>query len=235
MTGGRIPSGVVLVALAALAAPPAVPAQCLQGLRLATKGEREFRVQTLGALESVLPPAPAGWRVAERTEVRAMPKICIGREREPLSLDYTIRYVRTAAGPASTNDDPSDARLVRTATIPPRPATTAAEVRLLVIVNARRELLELGAERMPMSETAAAFRTRTPASRAAQLILFLGDWTVFTPDDPAEAVEAMAHFDPGQPHTSVQSLALQLDGPRASIDGLLSALDVKALGELLSR
>jgi len=213
-----------VVALAVLLAPSWADAQCSRGTRRLIRGERLFFRDTLQALKDAMPAPPAGWTVAEETEIRAPRGICIGRERRPLSIDFMVRY--EPAGSA-----------IADASVVPAPHHDADEVtgaQILVTVNAPRELFDSAVERVTGPGVPLAFR-HARGDRSASFDLLLGDWSIFQPDDPMAAVEAMAHFDTDLAYTRVQSILVQVDGATAPVNQMMAALDVAALEQLLGR
>lgn len=225
MRAGRIfCAGGGVVMLAILLAPPSADAQCARGTRRVTRGERLFFRNTLQALKDAMPAPPAGWTVAEQTEIRAPRGICIGRELRPLSIDFLVRYEPVGSLIA-------DASVVPAGHLDTDPATGA---QVLVTVNAPREVFDGTVERMTAPEFPLAFR-HARDDRMASVDLLLGDWSIFHPDDPAVALEAMAHFDIDLAYTRVQSILIHVDGPAMPVSQIMASLDVAALKQLLRR
>jgi len=224
MHGRRlVPGACILVPWLALAMGTPAGAQCLDGTRQLITRERTFFTETLAALEAAMPKPPVGWRVAEQTEVRAPRGICIGREREPLSVEYVVRLEPVA----------SDARpAVMPVADGPRPARDA---RILVTVNAKAARFDPHAEQLSLAAVTLALRETADAAGRTSLGLMIGDWSLFRPDDPSESLEARAHFDSDLGYTRVQSISVTLDGPSAPIADLAGALDVVALKRLLPK
>jgi hypothetical protein len=220
--GGRgvFAGGSAVVCLLALAAP--APGQCYQGTRQTTKGERQFFVNTLGALKAAMPTLPPGWRIVEETDVQGPRAICVGREKEPLSLEFSVRYERV--GP------PANGRSVQLASV--RSGGDAPDtLRVEVIVNRERQVFDSRVEAVEALSAPLAFQ-RADAGRASIDVL-LGDWSVFRSDDPADPLEAMAHFDTGLPYTTVQSLSIRMAGSVQSVALLRGHLDLSKLRALV--
>jgi len=214
-----------LVPLVALATAAPAGAQCLEGTRPLVTRERAFYKDTLAALTAAMPEPPAGWRVAEQTEVRAPRGICIGREREPLSIEFAVRLEPADEGGGAR----PELLPVRDTARPPRDA------RIQVTVNAEEERFDRHAEPLPLPDVALALRDTADTAGETSLSLLIGDWSLFRPDDPSKGLEAMAHFDSGIIYTRVQTIRVKLDGPSAPIADLATALDVEALKKLLPR
>jgi len=226
MHGRRfVPGACVLVPLVALTTAAPAGAQCLEGTRPLVTRERAFYKDTLAALTAAMPEPPAGWRIAEQTEVRAPRGICIGREREPLSIEFAVRLEPAdEVGVARPDLLP-----VSDTARPPRDA------RIQVTVNAEEERFDRHAEPLPLPNVALALRDTADTAGETSLSLLIGDWSLFRPDDPSKGLEAMAHFDSGIIYTRVQTIRVKLDGPSAPIADLATALDVEALRKLLPR
>jgi len=197
-------------------------AQCLAGTRPLITGERAFFTETLAALEAAMPEPPDGWRVAEQTEVRAPRGICIGREREPLSIEFALRLESNAGSQPALLPVADGAR-------------SARDARIRVTINAKEARFDQHAERLPLSTVALALEDTADAAGRTSLGLMIGDWSLFRPDDPAESLEARAHFDSDLSYTRVQSISVTLEGPSTSVTDLATALDVLALRKLLPR
>jgi len=225
MHGRRfVPGACVLIPLLAVAQSLPAGAQCLQGTRQLITRERAFFKDTLAAIEAAIPEPPAGWRIADQTEVRAPRGICIGREREPLSIEFVARLepadaIRTSPKVVPVSDGESPAR----------------EARILVTVNAKEARFDPHAERLPVSNVTLALSDELDADGRTSLGLLIGDWSLFRPDDPSEMLEARAHFDVGVIYTRVQSIKVTVDGPSAPVVELAERLDVSALKKLLPR
>ncbi len=225
MHGRRVvPGACILVPLLAFAMAAPARAQCLQGTRPLITRERAFFKDTLTALDAAMPEPPAGWRIAEQTEVRAPRGICIGREREPLSIEFAMRLEPADAGGAPPMVVPvSDG------------ARPGRDTRILVTVNAKEALFDQHAERLPLSNVTLALSDTADAAGRTSLGLLIGDWSLFRPDDASESLEARAHFDTGVIYTRVQSISVRFDGPSLPINDLAAALDVEALKKLLPK
>lgn len=194
----------VMVLIALASGPAPAWADCSRGTRPTTLTERSFQVETLRTLKAAMPPAPPGWRVVEETEVKPPRLACIGQERQPLAVEYRIRFVE--------------------------PNAAAAEI--AVRVNARREDVPASPEAMEVASATLAFRARDGLTNAVRVLF--GDWSLDSGDGAGPAAgEALAHFASDLPHTRAQSLALRIDGERGRVDQLLARLDVKALAALV--
>ena len=174
--------------LLALGLPAPAMGQCYQGTRRTTRGERRFYVDTLGALKAAMPAPPPGWRIVEETDVRGPRAICVGREKEPLSLEFSVRYERV--GP------PAPGRNVQLASVRDG-GDGPGTARIEVIVNQERRVFDHPVE--PVQDQAAPLAFQRAAAGRTSLDVLLGDWSVFRSDDPADPLEAMAHFDIGLP------------------------------------
>ena len=179
-------------------------ADCSRGTRPSTLLERRFQVETLKAVKAAMPAAPDGWRVVEETEVRPPRLACIGQEREPLPIEYRIRFAEL------------DAKVSE----------------ITVRVNARREAVPASTQAVDVSRAALAFRLQEGTTGAVRVLF--GDWSLGNGDtnDP-QAEEALAHFLADVPYTQAQSLAVRIDGDRHRVDQLLARLDVSALASLV--
>ena len=225
MHGRRVvPGAGVLVAL--LAITPAAPAgaQCLEGTRPLITIERTFFSETLEAIKSAIPEPPEGWHVADATEVRVPRGICIGRERQPLSIEFFVRFEPFGAGDTVPRLVPAS-----------QDARPARDARILVTVNARQEVFDPHVEQLPVPEVTLAFEDAADTPGRTSLGLLIGDWSLFRPENPSGSLEAMAHFDLQVRYTRVQSISVRLDGPPAPVTQLMAGLDVGALKELLPR
>jgi hypothetical protein len=179
-------------------------ADCSRGTRPSTLLERRFQVETLKAVKAAMPAAPDGWRVVEETEVRPPRLACIGQEREPLPIEYRIRFAEL------------DAKVSE----------------ITVRVNARREAVPASTQAVDVSRAALAFRAQEGATGAVRVLF--GDWSLGDSDASGpEAGEALAHFMADLPHTQAQSLAVRIDGDRTRVDQLLARLNVSALASLV--
>jgi hypothetical protein len=199
---------------------------CLQGVRPATAGEKAFHVQTLARLRAAMPEPPAGWRVLDETEVRAPQFACIGQERRPLALEY----VRRLAPAVLEAGDSAGERGGAAAMEPP-----AAAVRILVRVNAAAEPLDDTWEPFETPHATLAFRGGNRETGVSAVRLLLGDWW-WDPEDPTAPRgrrRAYAAFATEAPHTRVQVLAVDLDGPSSQVEALLARLDLPALAALV--
>lgn len=223
MHGRRfVPGACVLIPLLALTESRPADAQCLEGTRPLITRERAFFKDTLTAIEAAIPEPPAGWRIAEQTEVRAPRGICIGREREPLSIEFVARL------------EPADAVGTGPEVVPVNDgARPAREARILVTVNAKEARFDPHAERLAVSNVTLALSDELDAAGRTSLGLLIGDWSLFRPDDPSEPIEARAHFDGGVIYTRVQSIRVTVDGPSAPVSELAGRFDVQALKKLL--
>jgi hypothetical protein len=221
--GGRgvCAGGTALVCLLALAAP--VSGQCFRGTRRTTRGERVFYVNTLGALKAAMPAPPPGWRIAEETDVREPSAICVGREKEPLSLEFSVRYERVGPPPPGAD--------VQLASV--RDGNAPDGLRVDVVVNRERQLFDRSVEPVRDLPAPLAFERAHVGGTAVDVLL--GDWSVYRPDDPADPLEAMAHFDLELPYTTVQSLSIRVAGPVPSVALLRRNLDVSRLRALVHR
>jgi hypothetical protein len=222
--GGRgvLAGGSAVVCLLALGLPAPAMGHCNQGTRLTTRGERQFYVSTLGALKAAMPAPPPGWRSVEETDVRGPRAMCVGREKRPLSPEFSVRYERAG------QPDPGGSVQLASATSGGDAPGTA---RIVVIVNEERRVFERPAEPVQGPPGPLAFQ-RVAGGRTA-LDILLGDWSVFRSDDPADPLEVMAHFDVGLPYLTVQSLAIRLAGPAAPVALRRQQLDVARLGALV--
>jgi len=225
MHGRRVvPGACVLVPLLVLTLGAPAGAQCLEGTRPLITRERAFFKDTLRAIETAIPDPPAGWRIAEKTEVRAPRGICIGRERQPLEIEYLVRLERADAGGARPGLLP-----VADGARPPR------EARILVTVNAKEALFDHHAERLSLPDVTLALSDDADTAGRTSLGLLIGDWSLFRPDDPSESLQARAHFDNAVVYTRVQSISVTFEGPTARVADLSSELDVLALRKLLPK
>ncbi len=222
MDGRRVvPGACVLVALLAIASAAPAGAQCLEGTRPLVTIERKFFNETLEAIKSAIPKPPEGWRIADATEVRAPRGICIGRERQPLSIEFFVQFEAVDAGGTAP-------RLV--------PASQGSRpARILVTVNAKQESFDPHVEQLAVPEVTLAFEDAAGTPGRTSLGLLIGDWSLFRPEDPSERLEAMAHFDLQVRYTRVQSISVKLDGPPAPVTQLMAGLDIQALKELLPK
>jgi len=221
--GGRgvCAGGSALVCLLALAAP--VSGQCFHGTRRTTKGERTFYVNTLGALKAAMPAPPPGWRIAEESDVRGPSAICVGREKEPLSLEFGVRYERV--GP------PAPGAGLQLASV--RDGDAPGGLRVDVMVNREHQLFDRPVD--PARDLPAPIAFERARAGGTAVDVLLGDWSLYRPDDPADPLEAMAHFDTGLPYTTVQSLSIRMAGPARSVALLRRDLDVTRLRALVHR
>ncbi len=224
MRGRGVLSGGSVVCLLALGAPAPAVGQCYQGTRNTTKGERRFYVDTLGALKAAMPAPPPGWLIVEETDVRGPRAICVGLEREPLLLAFSVRYE-----PVGATAPGGDLRLVTA-----RPSANASgSARIEVTVNERRLLFDDRVERAQEPETAFVFQRAAPGRTSLDLLL--GDWSVFQSDDPSDPLEVMAHFDTDLPYVSVQTLSIRVAGPAQPVGFLRRQLDLAKLRALVHR
>jgi hypothetical protein len=193
-----------VLAAAVASAPASALADCSRGTRPSTQTERRFQVDTLKAVRAAMPLAPAGWRIIEETEVRPPRLACIGQERQPLPIEYRIRFAE--------------------------PDAQVSE--LTVRVNARRQAVPALREAVDSVSGALAFRGRDAAADAVHVLI--GDWSLDSGDgdDPAHG-EALAHFVADLPHTQAQSLAVRIDGRQGRAELLLAGLNVRALAALV--
>lgn len=199
---------------------------CIEGLRPATAGEKAFHVQTLARVRAALPVLAAGWRVVDETDVRAPQFACIGQERRPLAFEYSLRAEPTADATGSVAGRPSS----------PDAASLGSLVRITVKVNPREQPIDERAEPFDAPLAVLAFRARAENTPTGSVRLLFGDWS-WDPEDPAEApgrARAHAYFEPGVPHTRVQALVVEIDGPRVQVDALLARLDLPALASLVT-
>ena len=219
MHGRRVvPGACDLVALLAITSAAPAGAQCLEGTRPLITIERTFFSETLEAIKSAIPEPPEGWHVADATEVRVPRGICIGRERQPLSIEFFVRFEPFGAGDTV-----------------PRLVPASQDARILVTVNARQEVFDPHVEQLPVPEVTLAFEDAAGTPGRTSLGLLIGDWSLFRPENPSGSLEATAHFDLQVRYTRVQSISVRLDGPPAPVTQLMAGLDVGALKELLPR
>jgi hypothetical protein len=137
-----------MVLIAVACAPARAWADCSRGTRPTTLTERTFQVATLRALKAAMPPAPDGWRVVEETEVKPPRLACIGQERQPLPVEYRIRFAEP----------------------------DAAVSEITIRVNARREAVPASPEAMEVASAALAFRARDGGANAVRVLF--GDWSL---------------------------------------------------------
>lgn len=218
-------SASLVVFVALFAGVPLARAECSRGTRPPTVAEKNFQFDTLKALKAATPAAPDGWRVVEETDVRPPRLACIGQERQPLWLEYRVRFAPdAAAGPGAPDAQPAAL-----------PTSGNTEAQIAIVVNARRQPLNPSADALELADVTLASRASS-AGAASSVQLLFGDWSIGTGDDGAEkGREALAHFVVDLPYTKVQSLAVQIDGDTSHVDTFLRHLNLKALGELVYR
>ncbi|HYP09311.1 MAG TPA: hypothetical protein VER03_24010 [Bryobacteraceae bacterium] len=84
-------SRTLILTLCALSALP-LHADCIDGSRETTEAEKQFYIETMNAFKAALPPAPAGWRLEDRTNISAPNSVCTGSGKMPLRASYEVRY-----------------------------------------------------------------------------------------------------------------------------------------------
>lgn len=229
MAGRRVVmAGAVVWGLGCCLPRPVSADTCVQGVRPVTAGERAFHVATLEGVRAALPRLPLGWRVVEQTEVRAPRLACIGQERRPLAIEYSLRVIPPTVGALESAGE----RLGSGGEVPP-----GLPARMTVRVNPSDQLLDETAEPFELPHVALAFRQTLRGTDVGSVRLLLGDWW-WDPEDPSEPRgrrRAHADFRTDVPHTRVQALAVELDGQRPQVDVLLAHLDLRALADLVVR
>lgn len=224
---GRVPPrgvGVVVLVLGLLAVPErAAAVGCFKGTRPSTVPEKTFHVETLKVLKAAMPVPPAGWRVVEETEVRPPRIACIGQEREPLALDYRIRFRR--AGAAADERGSADGSLED---------AIAGDTEIVVEVNPRGT--HLGGVPELLAVPGVTFALRRGSVTSSVVYLLLGDWSLESEDGPRSSdSRADAHLVADTPSTKVQALAVRVAGDAAGTDALARRINLGALNALVYR
>ncbi len=101
------------------------------------------------------------------------------------------------------------------------------------MVNRARQLFDRSVE--PAGDLPAPLAFERARAGGTAVDVLLGDWSVYRSDDPADPLEAMAHFDIELPYTAVQSLSIRMAGPVQSVALLRRDLDVSKLRALVHR